>query len=178
MRFVKTAATAAACLLALCNFCAPASADTPENVLASVLVCNQGPCCSGTIVSRGDEWAAGVSAAHCFQGHIGGKFWIYFPDGRATRAELLAIDKQLDLSLFRVRADSILCACPVPYELPAAADQHWSVCGYPGSKGPTYFPLCEIASSPRWYQVDGTNKMFEGASGCGVFFVTASLPAF
>ena len=53
----------------------------PSHVLASVLIMNPGPTCSGTIISRGERWASGVSAAHCFAGHIGGKFAVRFADG-------------------------------------------------------------------------------------------------
>lgn len=161
-----------------------AEEKTPDHVLASVYVVNGGSC-SGTIISRGTVSGLGVSAGHCFAGNIGGTFWICYPDGSKTTAELLALDRSKDLALFKVASSSILATAPVAAEMPNAPQ--YEICGYPDGKGPTFL---EVAPSKqglvsigdpqscvggicltrkRWEFELRNGNAFPGSSGCGVF---------
>lgn len=151
-------------------------ADTPPHILASVRTLNGGIKCSGTIISRGPEWAAGITAAHCFTGVIGGKFWVYYPDGTSTEAELLAHDPKRDLALFRVPSSTVLAIAQLPDRDPQPGSV-WNVCGYPGGEGPMHYqlkvnaaPVSNAAGMWRWrFDVEGGGAVFGGNSGCGVF---------
>lgn len=155
---------------------AAAQADTPPHILASARTLNGGIKCSGTIISKGPEWAAGITAAHCFTGIIGGKFWVYYPDGTSTEAELLAHDKKRDLALFRVPSSTVLAIAQLPDRDPQPGSV-WNVCGYPGGEGPKHYqlkvsaaPVSNAAGMWRWvFDVDGDGAVFGGNSGCGVF---------
>lgn len=150
--------------------------ETPAHVLASVRTLNGGIKCSGTIISKGPEWAAGVTAAHCFTGKIGGTFWVYYPDGSTTDATLLAHDPKRDLALFKVPSKTVLAISQLPDRDPQPGSV-WNVCGYPGGEGPMHYelkvnaaPVSNAAGMWRWaFDVTGDGAVFSGNSGCGVF---------
>lgn len=139
----------------------------PAHVQASVLVCNPQPSCSATMIARGPNWAYGLSAGHCFAGRLGGKFWIYFSDGRASEAELIAHERSPDLALFRVAARDAKTVAPVPDRL---AGSRLDAVGYPKGRGPRYKQLSWVRKSGDDWVFDVARGIFDaGDSGGGVF---------
>ena len=162
-------------LIWLAANCGSVLGATPDHVLASVRTLNGGTC-SGTIISKGDEWAAGISCAHCFRGIVGGKFWVYYPDGSTAQATLVAHDPKRDLALFRVPAKTVLAVAQLPNQEPSGSFDV-TFCGYPGGNGPMYHRASSQKSTVtladgmwRWtFPVEGEARVFGGNSGCGVF---------
>lgn len=153
----------------------PTSGKTPESpnqVLASVNIFNGSKQGSGTVISKGDKYAAVLSAAHNFAGKIGGWVWVYYPDGTYTKATLLAIDRDRDLALLRVDVNTITGHSFVPEKLP---DGHLSGCGYTGGQGPNYRVLSynstykNPAGKYMWDLSVVEGPFWDGDSGSGVF---------
>lgn len=151
---------------------------TPSYILGSVHIVNGSTRCSGTVISKGEQWAAAVSAAHCFQGNIGGKFTAFNPDGSSMEAELLAMDRGNDIALFRVPADKILGHSWVPHKGCIPEVGHYSAVGYTHTKGPIYKTLNVINRQNHWRNRSGraiwsyhvkTGTFGGGDSGGGVF---------
>jgi S1-C subfamily serine protease len=146
--------------------------NTPASVLSSVLICNGNLQGSGTVISRGDAHAAILSAAHNFKGTIGGKFWVYYPDGTFTQAELIAWDLTRDLALAKVAADTVLDTAYVPDVMPS--DTLTSV-GYTNGQGPIYKHMTYTGyhfnnTQKRMWNLQLTDGSFGfGDSGSGVF---------
>lgn len=153
-------------------------APPPEHALASVLANG----CSGTIISKGQEWACGVSAAHCFKGNIGAKLSVRFLDGHQAEGILLSIDRQHDHARFAVPSKDVLGVAPVCVGRPDRA--RYEAIGYPASdsqRRPYYFLLSSPAAvsnfngeqfqqpTSRWaFNVDGGGAL-PGVSGSGIF---------
>jgi len=146
---------------------------TPNHVLASVNIFNGDVQGSGTIISVGEEKAALLTTAHCFKGVIGGKFWIYYPDGTYTEATLVAYDKRRDLALATVDAKTVLSHSFVPESLPKGYDL--TGCGFTNGRGPIFKELkyeCQIREQDGTYlwRMNVTRGEFSsGDSGGGIF---------
>jgi hypothetical protein len=135
---VATACALAKLIVAAFVHAAPLNVSLPDHVLASVVIENPGPCCSGTIVSCGEKWASGISASHCFRGIVGGKFSIRFANGTHAQATLLTYDRERDLVRFAVPASAILAAAPVPETFRHTV--RYEACGYPrGRESATHY---------------------------------------
>lgn len=139
---------------------------TPEYILACVKMRNGGTSCSGTVISRGEKYAAIVSAAHCISGRIGGKcVWIN-PDKTEFEGELLAYDRSLDVCLFRAPADRVLGHSYVPHGFPDLQSvKKWEACGYTAGAGLKYKQVHPIKGS--WTRLDYTYGVDEGPFGGG-----------
>lgn len=144
--------------------------------MSSVRIENGTRVCSATIFSVGPEWAAGYCAGHCFDGHIGGKFRVVFPDGTSTEATLLVHAPKDDVAVFRVPSSAVLASSPLPEKLPPSVGRYESV-GYPGGKGPYYQQIDvggnNVRPSPngfsnRWI-FRPHDRARDGHSGSGVF---------
>ena len=147
---------------------------TPSYILGSVHLANGETRCSGTIISKGEEWAAAVSAAHCFSGRIGGKFTIYYPDGSEAEATLLAMDKEHDISLFKVPASSVLGHSWVPHKGMIPKVGSYSAVGYPATRGPEYknvklWRTNENRGTIWMYRKMDNTRFGGGDSGGGIF---------
>ncbi len=151
-------------------------ATARETVLPSIVLHNGNRACSGTIFSVGPEWAAGMSAGHCFDGHIGGKFRVSFPDGTSTDAILMVHRPEHDVAIWRVPTASVIANAPLPSKMPAEVSQYESV-GFPGGKGP-YYQKCttngnNVARSQNGFSNRWTftvaDRARDGHSGSGVF---------
>lgn len=110
---------------------------TPTHILAAVKMKNGGTRCSGTVVGRGKEYAAILSAAHCVKGNIGGLATFENPDGTEFQAELLAFDRDKDICLFRAPADGPIGCSYVPRDFPQQV-QRWEAAGYTAGGGIKY----------------------------------------
>ncbi len=145
---------------------------TPNYVLASVNIYNGKLQGSGTIISKGDKYAYLVSAAHNFLGKINGEFWVYYPDGTYTKATLVAIDRERDLALARVDADTVLAKANVPKEL--IKGDLYGV-GYFQNQGPNLRRLTYTGTSKNeankfvWGMQSTNGDYAAGGSGSGVF---------
>jgi hypothetical protein len=140
---------------------------TPKSVLSSVLIYNGTSQGSGTVISKGDKHAAILTAAHIFEGKIGGNFWVYYADGTYTEATLMAHDPNKDLALACVNADTIIDYIPVAKDLPAG---DITSVGYPNGQGPNYKRLKYNGQNKRLWNLgllSGTTG--EGESGSGDF---------
>lgn len=153
------------------------SETSPGYVLGSIHIANGSTRCSGTVISQGEQYAAAVSAAHCFQGKIGGIFDAFNPDGSSMEAQLLDIDRDADVALFRVPADKILGRSWVPPEGKIPTVGSYSAIGYTHTRGPIY-KSCDIIDSGKWRSQKGspraryrvkTGTFGGGDSGGGVF---------
>lgn len=177
----------------LCESLSAAEVETPAHVYASVRIINGNRAGSGTIISRGNEWAAGVTCSHLFDGKINGTFRVDYPNGSTSTAWLRRIDRKHELALFFVPSKSVLETAPVPSSLPERAKYH--VCGYPRTEGPKFYALRRakdpvvtldesVGEMPRWKFVTkdgavlwGGEKILEqrnaqiigGNSGSGIF---------
>jgi len=145
---------------------------TPDYILASVNIFNGPLQGSGTIISQGSKYSLLVSAAHNFIGNIGVDFWVYYPDGSYTKGQLVAIDKERDLALCRVDADTILANTYVPETLSKGT---LTGVGYTGGQGPNLKYLKHIngyynASHKFMWNLSVTKGPFwDGDSGGGIF---------
>ena len=84
-----------------------APADEPP-LGSSVRVANGGSQCSGTVFSVGGDHAVAVGAAHCFVGRVGATFDVRIgTEQTATKATLLAIDRDKDLALWKLPASAV-----------------------------------------------------------------------
>ena len=139
---------------------------TAEHILACVKMRNGTTSCSGTVISRGTQYAAIVSAAHCVAGHIGGKCTWINPDGSEFEGELLAYDRNLDVSLFRAPVDKVLGQSYVPHTFPEIqAVKKWEACGYTAGQGLKYKQVHPIKS--RFVGKDYSYSVDEGPFGGG-----------
>ena len=152
-----------------------ACADDRQDITASIILWNGSTQCSGSIISKGPKYGAGVGAAHCFVGRLGGEFRVGYADGSTSPATLVAHDTDLDLSLFTVPASAILGVAQIPERMPTPKLGYGAI-GMPAGVGPTHRDLTRRATTgtasqnnaPRWmFDVDGT--IAEGFSGGGVF---------
>lgn len=121
---------------------ATADNELPDFAYASVIANG----CSGTIVSCGEKWACGVTAAHCFRGYVGGKFTVRYLDGSTSEATLLAVDRSRDLARFSVPAESVLDVAPVSAGWPDKA--RYEAIGFPGTD----------RGKPRYYRIRPTQQ--------------------
>lgn len=139
--------------------------------------------CSATIISKGPEWACGVTAAHCFNREKpGDKFPVRFLDGTQAEGMLLSIDREYDQIRFAVPSGYVLGVAPVALGIPDKA--RYEAIGFPGrdsSRRPYYFLLAPAAQSvvnlpgeqfsrptPRWaFRVDNGGAT-PGVSGTGI----------
>lgn len=150
--------------------------NTPNHVLASVNIFNGTKQGSGTVISKGDQFAAVLTAGHNFKGAIGGPFWVYYPDGTYTKGTLIAIDRDRDLALGRVDVTTILGHSYVPEKF---GEGTLSGCGYTGGQGPNYRTLCynsaykNQANKWMWDLSVTSGPFWDGDSGSGVFIEDA-----
>lgn len=121
---------AAVLLIAKLLICAALRAEDPDPVNASVLTGG----CSGVIVQKGEKWAGGVTAAHCFLGNVGGKFTVWDRQGNHVQATLLSVDRSVDLARFAVPANFVRGVSPVAIGLPDKA--RYEALGWPGNQNP------------------------------------------
>lgn len=127
---------------------------SPGYVLGSIHLANGDTRCSGTVISQGVEYAAAVSAAHCFRGVIGGHFTAFNPDGSSMEATLLAMDEKNDIALFRLPADKILGRSWVPDDGCIPDVGVYSAVGYTHTTGPIY-KACQLADRGKWRSEGG-----------------------
>jgi hypothetical protein len=145
---------------------------TPNFILASVNIYNGSLQGSGTVISKGEKYAAILTAAHNFKGKIGGPFWVYYADGTYTKATLLAIDRERDLALGKVDANTVLGHTYIPKTINEGI---LSGCGYTAGQGPNYRRLRYNGSyynSFNKYMWDLTvtdGPFWDGDSGSGIF---------
>lgn len=146
---------------------------TPPHVLASVNIYNGKIQGSGTVISKGTNKAAILTAAHNFAGKIGGEFFVYYPDGTYTKATLLAHDSTRDLALASVNSDTIIDHSYVPDKIPEPGVL--SGVGYTNGTGPNYRTLSYTGAylnsfNRRMWELNVTAGPFwDGDSGGGVF---------
>jgi hypothetical protein len=145
---------------------------TGSHVLASVNIINGGTQGSGVVISKGEEHALVLSAAHNFSGKIGGDFWVYYPDGTYTKATLLAIDRERDLALCRVDPKTILSHSYIPK---AIFTGDLTGVGYTGGEGPKRRKLIydkayyNTQNKYMWEFAVESGPFGQGDSGSGVF---------
>lgn len=147
---------------------------TPEEIWSSVYFG-----CSGTIISKGDDFGYGISCNHCY-GVVGDNFTAHFPDGSTAQAKVEALAADYDLMLFSIEADKIIATSQVPLEQePLEGPYNYTVVGYPRHKGPIWYDLEMVdpeerikfdTGLERWvFAIDGEGSIEPGNSGCGVF---------
>jgi hypothetical protein len=147
---------------------------TPDYVLASVLILNGKTQGSGTIISQGEKWSLLLTAAHNFTGKIGGKFWVYYPDGSYTEGTLIAYDESKDLALGAVNSKTIISHTYIPTKFDQNMNNLFGV-GYAGTKGPYLKELVyegsyyNAQSKYRWSLNVSKGTLWDGDSGGGVF---------
>jgi hypothetical protein len=144
---------------------------TPSHILASVKMINGGNHCSGTVCYRDSQVAWIVSCAHCVSGKIGNSCYWYNGDGSWFLAELVAFDRQLDLSLFRCdEPEKTLGVAWILDESPAGDNVHYEACGYTGvdgtGKGPYYKSLTLLGD--KNFRVN-SGPFGGGDSGGGIY---------
>lgn len=162
--------TAAVALLAL-TVAAAAAEVTPSHLLASVKMVNGGNRCSGTVCHRDAEAAWIVSCAHCVSGKIGNSCYWYNGDGTWFKAELVAFDRELDLSLFRCdEPEETLGVAWIFDEPPSGDEVRYEACGYTGvdgtGKGPYYKSVTPVGD--LHFRVD-SGPFGAGDSGGGIY---------
>lgn len=131
---VRTLAFAVA--IALLTQAADAASVLPTPADAAVVIANQSPCGSGIIIARDNENSFGISAAHCFEGHIGRTFRIYAATGIGFEATLIHHDKKRDLALFKTHKDATVAVAPVARLANLKPDQRANVVSFPQTNGP------------------------------------------
>ena len=161
---------AAVALLAL-TVAAAAAEVTPSHLLASVKMVNGGNRCSGTVCHRDAESAWIVSCAHCVSGKIGNSCYWYNGDGTWFKAELVAFDRELDLSLFRCdEPEETLGVAWILDEAPTGDEVRYEACGYTGvdgtGKGPYYKSVTPVGD--LHFRVD-SGPFGAGDSGGGIY---------
>jgi hypothetical protein len=144
---------------------------TPSYLLASVKMVNGGNRCSGTVCYRNPEVAWIISCAHCVSGNLGNSCYWYNGDGSWFKAELVAFDRQHDLSLFRCdEPEKTLGVAWILDEAPTGKDVVYEACGYTGvdntGKGPYYKSL--TLQGDRNFRVD-SGPFGGGDSGGGIY---------
>jgi hypothetical protein len=143
-----------------------------NHVLASVNIFNGAVQGSGVVISKGNKYAALLSAGHNFKGKAGGSVWVYYADGTYTKAALLAIDRQRDLALLRVDKDTILSHSYIPKKIFVG-----DLCGvgYTEGQGPNYRKLTynrayyNTQDKYMWDFSVTSGPFWDGDSGSGVF---------
>lgn len=147
---------------------------TPDRVLASVLILNSESQGSGTIISKGSKYSLILTTAHIFNGKAEGNFWIYFPDGSYSQANLIVVDKDRDLALGAVKSQDILTHSYVPPAIDKSIKNMIGV-GYTGGKGPHVKDLYFVGSYYNslkkftWEITVTEGPFWNGDSGGGVF---------
>lgn len=147
---------------------------TPDRVLASVLILNGESQGSGTIISKGSHYSLILTTAHIFNDKTEGKFWIYFPDGSYSQANLIVVDKDRDLALGAVKSQDILTHSYVPPTIDKSIKKMIGV-GYTGGKGPHVKDLKFIGSYYNslkkftWEIAVTEGPFWNGDSGGGIF---------
>ena len=153
--------------------------NTPSRVLSSVLLYNGDNQGSGTVISKGEKYAAVLTAAHNFKGKLGGEFWLYYPDGTFTKSTLIAHDPERDLALAKVDASTIIGHSFVPNEMPSSSD--FTCIGYSNGQGPnmnelSYNSTFKNSFNKFMWDITLTNgTIWDGASGGGVFLGDACI---
>lgn len=143
-----------------------------NHVLASVNIYNGSTQGSGVVISKGDKYAALLSAGHNFKGKLGGTVWVYYADGTYTKATLLALDRDRDLALLRVDKSTIIGHSYIPKRI-----FEGDLCGvgYTEGQGPNYRKL---TYNRAYYNTQGkymwdfsvsSGPFWDGDSGSGVF---------
>jgi hypothetical protein len=152
--------------------------QTPNHVLASVIIYNGKLQGSGTIISKGEKYALLLSAGHNFNGSAGGDFWVYYADGTYTKGTLLSVDKEKDLAICRVDADTIISHSYVPNLFPKSASI--TSVGFTNGKGPIFKKLKykdQFRDVSRncyvWKFSLESGEYWDGDSGGGVFLDNA-----
>ncbi len=152
--------------------------QTPNHVLASVILYNGELQGSGTIISKGEKHAALLTAAHNFTGNIGGKFWLYYADGTYTEGTLVALDRNKDLALCKVDADTIITHAYIPESFPGKPEEMTSV-GFANGKGPLFRKITykeqfkDTSRNCSVWKFGVDSSYWDGDSGGGVFFDNA-----
>jgi hypothetical protein len=144
---------------------------TPSYLLASVKMVNGGNRCSGTVCYRDANVAWIVSCAHCVSGNVGNACYWYNGDGSWFKAELVAFDRDHDLSLFRCdEPEKTLGVAWILDDPPAGNDVVYEACGYTGvdgtGRGPYYKSL--TPQGDRNFRVD-SGPFGGGDSGGGIY---------
>lgn len=163
----------------------PASIDTgfevsetsPAHILASVHMANNNHC-SATVIGDDDhETALIVSAAHCVAGNIGNSCWFHLPTGEPFRAELVAFDKSIDISVFRVARADVLATTKIVSPAGWSTEAVVEAVGYPSGKGPNFKTIHYTGDGEinperihRWHYAVDSGEFFPGDSGGGVFY--------
>lgn len=159
---------------------------TPGHILAVIKIGG----CSATVFAQGESFSAAIGAAHCVASIRGGrlyapatgtKFWAGNCAGQAATAELLEIDAQHDLAIFRVPNSLVLGVANIPNDLPPAGSVREAV-GYTAGQGPIYKRLADIRSNAinaawdqplsngdRWQCTVTSGRFWGGDSGGAVF---------
>lgn len=121
---------------ALSESTAVAQTTSPDRVLASVRVGQNGGC-SATIIKTAGQHAWGLSAAHCAS-RVGEEFMFGNPDGSTGQARWVAIDRANDPALFITWSEDVLAAAKIAKR--AVPDYRGAIdaVGYPRTQGPKY----------------------------------------
>lgn len=152
--------------------------ETPVHVLASVNIINGTRQGSGTIISKGETYSALLTAAHNFDGKIGSKCWVYYPDGTYTEGELMAVDQKKDLAIARVPSDTILAHSFIPKSM---AGGKLNAVGYSGGEGPFLknlsfnYKYTDTHKNEMWNLSVYNGPLWDGDSGGGLFTADSSL---
>lgn len=151
--------------------------QTPNHVLASVIIYNGKLQGSGTIISKGEKYALLLSAGHNFAGSTG-DFWVYYADGTYTKGTVLSVDKEKDLAICRVDADTIISHSYIPNLFPKPASI--TSVGFTNGKGPIFKKLKykdQFRDVSRncyvWKFSLESGEYWDGDSGGGVFLDNA-----
>lgn len=161
----------------------------PRHAMASCMANG----CSGTIVSKGEHWASGITACHCFFDKlgrqtvsIGGKIPLKFIDGSTAEGRLLYLDYSVDMARFAAPSRAVLAVSPVALGTPDRA--RYESIGFPGwdankqsipyeKRRPFYFLLSPHRDSVvhfggamyRWHFNVDRGGTYPGVSGSGIF---------
>lgn len=167
-RFLSVSAAVALLLLAQASL---AAEITPSHLLASVKMVNGGNRCSGTVCYRDPDAAWIVSCAHCVSGKLGNSCYWYNGDGSWFMAELVAFDRELDLSLFRCdEPEKTLGVAWILDAPPAGEAVRYEACGYTGvdgtGRGPYYKTVTPVGD--LHFRVN-SGPFGAGDSGGGIY---------
>lgn len=137
----------------------PTSTSTESHILASLKMdCG----CSATVVGdpihfREYDKILIVSAAHCVSSEIGETYKFFNPDKSQFSAKLIAVDRDIDASLFLADPDDVIGAVFMIEPGQFGAGSSWSACNYPADSGGPNYKICNyIGESAR----EGANKGF------------------
>lgn len=147
---------------------------TPSHILACVKMENGGIRCSAVVISRGTKYAAILSAGHCVSGRIGGMATFINPDKSKFQAELVAVNFNLDLCLFKGPADKVLGHSWVPRKLPTNVSK-WEAVGYTAGAGIKYKTVTPEQSNYRTPRYKVLSGNFGGGDSGGAIFADTGL---